>query len=161
MDRTKVFLANVIWLAAFAWCAGPVSGAPVASSTAVDAVNHWLATDPTPLAESLGHKVNDIQTETDANGIALYHVVHLAPSGFVIVAADDQIEPIVAFGAKGAFNPSEKNALSALANKDLPARLAQLRAHPEAARFARARREWQKFTGGSNSSPNGSSAFVA
>ncbi len=161
MDRTKVFLANVIWLVAFAWCAGPVGGAPVASSTAVDAVNHWLATDPTPLAESLGHKVNDIQTETDANGIALYHVIHLAPSGFVIVAADDRIEPIVAFGAKGAFDPSVKDALSALVNKDLSSRLAQAQAHPTAARFVRASRLWQQLKGASNSPSGGATPNVA
>jgi len=161
LERTKVVLANVIWLAALVWFASPVAGAPVDSSSAVKAVARWLAADPTPLAEGLGHDVKDIQTKRDGQEAVLYHVVHLAPSGFVIVAADDQIEPIVAFGAKGAFDPSVKSALSALVNKDLPARLAQARAHPTADRFVRARQQWKQLEGDTNSPQGGATANVA
>jgi hypothetical protein len=154
-------LANLIWAAVFAWFAGPVVGAPVAPSSALKAVASWLAADPTPLAEGLGQDIMDIQTKNDGQGTALYHVIHLKPSGFVIVAADDQIEPIIAFGAKGAFDPSAKDTLSALVNKDLPARLAQAQAHPNSARFVRAGHLWQQLTGGSNSPPGGGTANVA
>ncbi len=144
-------------LAALAWLAGQASGAPVKPSTAADAVTGWLATDPTPLAEKLSHKVKEVETVKDEHGTALYHVVHLAPTGFVIVAADDQIGPMVAFAATGDFQPSAKNALKVLADKDLAGRMAQARAHPDAARFARARVQWQHFKEGTNS-PNGGTA---
>jgi hypothetical protein len=161
MDRTRAILANIICLLALAWFAGPAGGAPVGSSSAADAVTGWLAADPTPLAERLVPDVKSVETVRDGQGTALYHVVHLAPSGFVLVAADDQIEPILAFAAQGEFNPSIKNALRALANKDLSARLAQAHTHPGAARFERARRQWQQFKEGSNSPPTGGTAFVA
>jgi hypothetical protein len=160
MSRTRVLLTNIIWLAALVWFAGPAGGAPVGSSGAANVVSVWLAADPTPLAERLGHNVKGVETVKDGTGTALYHVVHLAPSGFVIVAADDQIGPIVAFAAKGAFNRSVKNALRALADKDLASRLAQARSHPDAVRFVRAHKQWQHLEG-SNSPPAGTAAYVA
>jgi hypothetical protein len=161
MERTRFFLANFICLAALAWFAGSAAGAPVGSSAAANVVTGWLAADPTPLAERLSHDVKGVETVADAQGTALYHVVHLAPSGFVIVAADDQIGPIVAFATKGAFNPSAKSALRALANKDLTSRLAQARAHPGAGRFVRAHRHWQQLEQGTNAPTGGTASDVS
>ena len=161
MDRTRGYLANFICLAALAWFAGPAGGSPVKSTAAANAVTRWLAADPTPLAEKLSHDVKGVETVRDAQGTALYHVVHLAPSGFVIVAADDQIGPIVAFATKGEFNPSPKSALRALANKDLASRLAQARAHPAAARFVRAHRQWQQLEQGTNTPQGGTASYVS
>jgi hypothetical protein len=160
MNRKNILLANLVWLVSLGWLAEPAGGAPVGSSAAVDAVTGWLAKDPTPLAEKLGHDVKGVETFKDGQGTALYHVVHLAPSGFVIVAADDQIEPIVAFAVRGAFDHSAKNALKALADKDLPARLAQARAYPGAARFVNAPAKWRQFAKGIKSPPAGPNASV-
>ena len=132
---------------------GGVGGAPVGMSSATNLVAGWLALDPAPLTENLGHHIKDVETVKNGQGDALYYVVHLAPAGFVLVAADDRIEPIVAFGARGDFGPSARNALRALANKDLPARLALARAHPGAARFVNARRIWRVFTEGWKTPP--------
>jgi len=46
-------------------------------------------------------------------------VVYLDPEGFVIVAADDLIEPIIGFAPRGQFDPSTKNPLGALVSNDL------------------------------------------
>jgi hypothetical protein len=160
LNRKTILWANLIWLLALGWLAKPASGAPVGPSTAADAVTGWLATDPTPLAEKLGHNVKSVETIMDGQGTALYHVVHLAPAGFVIVAADDRIEPIVAFAAKGVFDHSVNSALKALADKDLPSRLAQARAHPGAAKFVNAPGKWRQLKEGTKSPPAGSTAVA-
>jgi Peptidase C10 family/Carboxypeptidase regulatory-like domain/Immunoglobulin domain/Spi protease inhibitor len=148
VKQKAILLTSLLWLASFSWLNCPLSAAPVGTTSAADVVTGWLTADPTPFSERLGHKVNGIETIKDETGTAIYHVVHLAPSGFVIVAADDQIEPIVAFAAKGTFDHSTKNALKALADKDLPARLAQARLHPNAARFVNAPAKWRQFEEG-------------
>jgi hypothetical protein len=153
MTRTKPFCAVLARLAALACLAGTAGGAPVGPSSVTDAVTGWLARDPAPLAERLAHQIKDVETVKDGHGTAIYHVVRLAPSGFVLVAADDLMEPIVAFGAKGSFEASMRNAMRALADKDLPARLALARAHPGAARVAKARHLWRRFMEGWKSPP--------
>jgi hypothetical protein len=135
----------------------PAIGAPVNAVFATKAVSGWLANDPTPLAERLGQHVNGVETAKDLKGIALYHIVHLAPSGFVLVAADDRIEPVVAFGAQGGFDASRRNALRALADKDLAARLALAQAHPDAARVVHAHKRWRCIMEGWKPPPQGPS----
>ena len=61
-----------------------------------------------------------------------YYAVALSPTGYVIVAGDDRIEPIIAFVPTGTYDPSPKQTMGALVSSDLPHRLAQL-ATPAAA----------------------------
>ena len=124
MKLIKTFLlpACLLCLAAGAF------GAQVNSEKAVSAVKGWLRFDQKPLGESLGARVNNVETFTDKTGAPLYHVVNLEPSGFVILPADDRVEPIVAFAEQGHFDPSPANPLGALISKDVPARVAQARA---------------------------------
>lgn len=42
-------------------------------------------------------------TYADGAGVIRFHVVSLSPSGFVVVAADDEVEPILAFSCDGEF----------------------------------------------------------
>jgi len=151
MTRPILFWAFLLQLAL------PASGAPVSSAFATKVVSGWLSGDPTPLAERLGHHVKGVETVKDIRGTALYHVVHLAPCGFVLVAADDQIEPIVAFGARGDFDLSRRNVLRALADKDLAARLALAQTHPGAARYVNARNLWRRIMEGWKAPPQGAS----
>ncbi|MEI6914278.1 MAG: SUMF1/EgtB/PvdO family nonheme iron enzyme, partial [Armatimonadota bacterium] len=44
------------------------------------------------------------------------------PSGFVIVAGDDAIEPVIAFSSSGSYNPTSSNPLGALVTNDLSRR---------------------------------------
>jgi hypothetical protein len=151
-------LAAACWLAALA--GQRAGGAPVDASAATTAASQWLRENPAPLGEKLGRKVNGVETVADARGDVLYHVVHLLPSGFVIVSADDQAGPIVAFGAKSASRPSARNSLRALAGHDLAARLEQARAHPDAARFANARARWWRLAEGAKSPSAAQTAFA-
>ena len=115
-------------LACFLWFAGRVLGAPVSSDSAGTIVKGWLQLDHAPLGEPLGGKVKSVETFRDKSGQPLYHVVNLEPSGFVIVSAEDQIEPIIAFASRGSYDSSPSNPLGALVGKDIPARVAHVRA---------------------------------
>ncbi|MGD0350484.1 MAG: leucine-rich repeat protein [Verrucomicrobiota bacterium] len=103
------------------------SGDPVSAEQAKAAVRGWLKADRTPLQTTVGQKVKRVETFNDAKGTVLYHVVYLDPEGFVIVAADDLIEPIVGFASGGTFDPSTDNPLGALVSNDLPGRVAKVK----------------------------------
>ena len=49
--------------------------------------------------------------------------VVLKPSGFVVVSADDLVEPIVCFSSEGSYDSSARNPLGALVSRDVPARI--------------------------------------
>jgi len=104
------------------------SGSPVDAGKATTAVAGWLRLNQTPLQTTLGRLSKGVQTIADANGSPLYHVVPLEPEGFVIVAADDLVEPIVCFAPHGQFDPSADNPLGALVGSDLPGRVARAQA---------------------------------
>lgn len=71
----------------------------------------------------LGNQVESIETFTDTEGQPVYYVVYLHPSGFVIVPADDEVEPVVCFSSGGSYDPSERNPLGAIVSRDLPGRV--------------------------------------
>src|ERR1035438_1464983 len=116
-----IFLAllNSSWPAALA--------APVTSKDAAATVLGWLTVDRAPLGETLGGTVQRVDTFNGEDGNPAYYVVYLDPSGFVIVAADNLVEPIVGFASAGQYDPSGNNPLGALVSKDLSARLAYAR----------------------------------
>lgn len=126
MRRTWVNVALlsifVLGLPFAAWAA------PTSGDQARSVVRAWLATDRRPLDTMLSASVYKVDTYKDSQGRALYYVVDLAPSGFVIVSADDLVEPIIAFAAEGHYDPSTKTPLGALVGRDLPARMAYARA---------------------------------
>jgi hypothetical protein len=103
-------------------------GDPTTPQRAEAAVLKWLEADPRPLGAPLARRVGNVRTFNDGKGSPLYHVVELAPSGFVIVAGDDLVEPIIAFSASGRYDPSTANALGALVSRDLPSRVGSARA---------------------------------
>ncbi|MBN2211910.1 MAG: C10 family peptidase [Sedimentisphaerales bacterium] len=101
-----------------------VGAAPVDVDQAQQAAAGWLKLSPQPLATPIGNTVGTTDTYSNETGQALYHVVTLSPTGFVVVSADDQLEPIIAFSATGQYDPSPDNPLTVLLRSDLAARLA-------------------------------------
>jgi hypothetical protein len=87
----------------------------------------WLKADPQPLGATLGQRVVLVQTFTDDEGVPIYYIVYLEPAGFVIVPADDLVEPIIGFVERGTYDPSPANPLGALVTSDLKARIAAVR----------------------------------
>lgn len=57
-----------------------------------------------------------------SDGADAFHVVELEGGGFVVAAADDGIEPVVAFSETGSLVEDRRNPLWVLLNRDLPAR---------------------------------------
>ncbi len=135
---------------------------PVGDQQARKVVKGWLKLDPKPLRTPLGNKISTVDVFIDDNGQPVYYVVYLQPSGFVIVPADDLVEPIIAFADDGTFEPSEDNPLGALVRGDLPGRINTVRelqevtgtqkhkklTGPQAALqkvFLKAQDKWNKF----------------
>ena len=97
--------------------------APKTPDAAVQVVKGWLRADPRPLDNGMGQSIVEVQTFCGVDGQALFHVVGLEPAGFVIVAADDSVEPIIGFAEEGAYDPCQTCPLAALVNNDLAGRV--------------------------------------
>jgi len=99
-------------------------------TTAYDAkmvVTGWLKVSPKPLGSDLDRQIMRVETFTDDHAEPIYHVVYLQPSGFVVVSADDLIEPIIAFSGDGTYDPVPASPLKSLVTKDLKGRIAAVR----------------------------------
>jgi len=94
-----------------------VEGAPVTAATAEAAARGFLAADSAPLGVALGNAISNVQSVTNPAGDISYYVVHIDPTGFVVISGDDQLEPVVAFSARNNFDSSDANPLGALLAK--------------------------------------------
>ena len=150
--RMLAFLGALL-LALFIFA--PVAlAAPTTAGDAQCIVQHWLAREATPLATALPQQVAGVTAYGNA-AAPLYYAVALSPTGFVIVAGDDRIEPIIAFAPNGSYDPSTKNPLGAMVSRDLPNRMAQITALATASSpsaktqnaVARAQQKWAALLG--------------
>lgn len=120
-------VANIPTIAAFlfvaAWASTPVEAESVDIDQARAAVRGWLRADPHPLGASLGAEIADTKAFRDEDGEAIYYAVYLNPEGFVIVSADDLVEPIIAFSCHGRYDPSQNGPLGALVGSDMAGRM--------------------------------------
>lgn len=105
----------------------PAWARPTTGAEAQRVVDGWLAQGKHRLGAKLGNRTAQIRTFKDQSGNVTYFVINLAPTGFVIVGGDDLIEPIIAFAPQGTFNPTSQNPLYDLLQRDVPARLNQIR----------------------------------
>jgi len=100
---------------------------PVGVRQAEKTVKGWLKRNPKPLDTQLGKRIKRSEIFSDDDGLPLYYVIYLRPEGFIIVPADDEVEPIIAIVAKGTYDPSPSNPLGALISTDIPSRIAAVR----------------------------------
>lgn len=100
---------------------------PMDKQQAEKMVKGWLKLDPSPLRTPLGNKISKVDVYADDNKKPTHYVIYLQPSGFVIVPADDLVEPVIAFADDGTFDPSPDNPLGALVGNDLPGRISAVR----------------------------------
>ncbi|NIP53888.1 MAG: hypothetical protein GWN67_16885, partial [Phycisphaerae bacterium] len=120
----------IIFTATFAllqFCCNTTWARPITVYEAQQAATGWLRLDPQPLETVLGGQVAKVETFNDKNGNPIYYVVYLEPAGFVILPADDLVEPIVCFADDGKYDPSTANCLGALVTNDLNGRIATVR----------------------------------
>ncbi len=100
-----------------------LSARPTTIYEAESVVTGWLQKEVQPLGVSPGHQVTTVDRFVNNDGVTVYYIVYLKPSGFVIVSSDDLIEPIIGFADDGTFDPSLDNPLGALVNNDLNNRI--------------------------------------
>ena len=148
MKRKSIILAAVLVLSQL--CSS-LWALPTTAYEAEMAVAGWLKVDPQPLETALGQEVMRVETFTDDYGEPVYYIVYLEPSGFVIVSADDMVEPIIGFADDGTYDPSFENPLGALVTNDLNGRMAavhntfRLQAMVGEVPFTYTQRKWSFF----------------
>lgn len=103
---------------------------PTTRQQAEKSVQGWLKANPAPLDTALAGQVRDVRPYYDAQNELVYYVVSFDPDGFVILPADDLIQPIIAFAPTGNYDPSNTNPLGELVSRDLPQRLKMVRNLP-------------------------------
>lgn len=118
------YLATALCLALAA--GGALQAEPVTALQAQAAARAWLQRTPAPMGTSLGVEVAEVVTHGDAAGKQLFHEVRLAGGGFVILAADDRIDPVVALCEGEALDGGPESHLDLLLRKDMKARLARV-----------------------------------
>lgn len=89
-----------------------------------EVVAGWLSEDARPFGVRLGGDIAGVETFQGAAGESICYLVHLSPSGFVVVSADDLVEPIIAFTDAVDYVPSAEDPLNALVASDLLERFA-------------------------------------
>ena len=104
-----------------------VTGARAASvdkELATKFAENWLKAAGNALDSGVGAAaVGDIVEFKNADDIVLGYVVSLEPKGFIVVSADDRINPVVMISKDGAFDANPQNPLTALLYGDLSARM--------------------------------------
>jgi hypothetical protein len=116
--------------------AGSLSAAPTSSHLARRVVEGWLTVSGNPLGTDLrSRSVGKVKAYPEGAESAHYFIVHLREEsrrkGFVVVSADDRIEPIIGvFPDTPGYDPSPANPAHALIDADLSARMQGLAFKP-------------------------------
>ena len=125
-DGHKIPSRCLIGLGWFAWLVLAVAGwaAPLTDQEAASAAKGWLRACRQPLKTPLSGEIAGTRTFRGQQGRPLYYVADLRPEGFVIISADTEIEPIIAFSTSGFYDAAPQSPLAALVQADLGARSA-------------------------------------
>lgn len=107
----------------FLCMAGLLFGGPISRQTANRAAGGWLKRHPTPMETGISRDAHPAETISDPDGQVLYYVIRLKPQGFIILSADDSIEPVIVFSPTGYYNTSENSPLRVLLESDMKNRL--------------------------------------
>ena len=104
-----------------------VSGARAASvdkELATKFAENWLKAAGNALDSGVGAAaVGDIEEFKNADGAVLGYIVSLEPKGFIVISADDRINPVVMISKDGAFDANPQNPLVAMLYTDLTNRM--------------------------------------
>lgn len=123
-----------------------INGKPIDPDDASRAVQGWLGRDPAPMNTVMTARITSVCASNDPHDRTLYYAVSLSPEGFVIVPADDELEPILAFSPQGTYVQNPANPLTVLLEKDLTGRKESLALtrKPESLR-KRQEKNWGKW----------------
>lgn len=103
----------------------PLYGMPVDEAAVRNAAYGWLSESSIRMDQHLSYSITDIEPDYAVDGSVQGYIVTLAGGGFLYIAPDNLIEPVVAFSAKGspASLDNTDNPLRALLDSDMPQRL--------------------------------------
>lgn len=104
--------------------------APVSKSQAEQAALGWMRLNPgagSKVAPMGAATIAGVREYHSAQGQLLAYVVELQPSGYIVVAADDNSEPIICYNSTQTFNSERRteNVLLSLLDRDIAARIAR------------------------------------
>ncbi len=108
INRRSIVIAGVLSLL---FHCGDLCARSITAHQAEKAVQGWLGVDARPLQTILGRQSRKTQSFADKAGEPIYYVVYLEPSGFVIVSADDELEPIICFADDGVAQQARRSAV--------------------------------------------------
>lgn len=129
---------------ALALLAGVAGAAPVTPEAAQRAATRWVARNAVFAAETTPRQVASVKALTLGEAaVTLYHVA-LAPRGYLVMAGDDRLPPVLAFSATTDLDLGHvgQNALRALLVRDGAAAARGLAAKQVAGAVAAFRAEW-------------------
>lgn len=104
-------------------------GAEISAFEAKEYAEDWLrGRTEFKVSRNAGKTVspNNVRTVRNTLRKPLFHVVKLEGGGFVVIAGDDSITPVVAFSDDADLIEDDRNPLWVLLNQDIPMRLAFL-----------------------------------
>jgi hypothetical protein len=101
--------------------------ATVSANDAVEIVEGWLVESDHRFDTTLDTFISGIAPFYDETNELVYFVVSLAPQGFVVVAGDDLVEPIIAVSPEGSFDDNINNPLNSMLNSDMPVRVKKVK----------------------------------
>ena len=119
------FFVIVTTLLVFISC--PSFAGPVNKGQAKKAAHGWLKQNKKPMNRPISNISTSIELMVDDANQTLCYIVNLKPVGFVILSADDEIEPIIAFSSTGYYNGDDASPLTTLLKKDMTGRLTSIR----------------------------------
>ncbi|MEI6807714.1 MAG: C10 family peptidase [bacterium] len=96
---------------------------PVPKGRATELATGWLREGTARLGRKMNSKVHAEVSYRDEAGDVSFYAIQLAPEGFIIVSADDAVEPVIAFSESGTTNDLVAGSpLFAMLSIDLPER---------------------------------------
>lgn len=129
-----------------AFLSAPSAAAPVGKEQAQKAVRGWLRENRNPMDCPISNRPAEADILTDDDGQTLCYIVNLEPEGFVIISADDVIEPVIAFSSTGYYDGAANSPLTTMLRKDMPRRLTTAHQHGrDQIRSQKKLHEWQSL----------------
>ena len=120
---------------------------PVHLSEAQRYAHGWLRENRRPMDRPISRQFQSLQPVTDETFGELCYIINLQPEGFVVLAADDEVNPIIAFSPTGFVDASAENPLRALLRNDMKGRLTAVRHNvSDPSKRSRSRSRWLRYT---------------
>lgn len=104
----------------------PVSAESVDSIQAQRAAQGWLVKRFSNARA--GSRIKGVKECGRKEGVTLYYVIDLKPSGFIVISGNDEVEPVIALSSQGHFEDSTSNLLKDILDADMSGRITAIKA---------------------------------